>query len=150
MWKELASQLAHEKALLGARINSKSLKKLYEGGYAALEIKDEKIIAFAALWDTTIPKWRELGSVWVCKKHRNHKLGSKVFLACASLVQKDAFLITKNEKISHLARSAGFKKADINTWQKIPCSISCGPCDYKGDRINCPMRATQQCQLFYK
>ena len=149
-WHTLTSELLHEQALLGTRITGPVLCDMYNNGHAVIEIHNGEIIAFSALWETTDKSWRELGSVWVSKKYRNHKLGSKIFLKCASLSTVGIFLITHNPKIMHLCRQAGFEESTIDTWDKVPCAISCGPCDRGTNRLHCPMRATKECSLFFK
>lgn len=154
-WQRLNAALNAESDLLTPRITAQELETMVVQGLAARVEIDDIIIAFAALWPTPDPAWRELGAVWVHPAHRGKKLGSNVFRELLSLAEAlQCFLITHNPRIVHLAKAAGWQEMTSTTWSTtVPWPISCGVCDRwetDEERHACPLRAVPtECRLFH-
>ena len=155
IWDHLAEELDKEPALLGKRNTAKNLCNMWRKDQAVIHVLNNRIIGFAALWDTSHPIWLELGSMWVHKPFRGNKIASELFLKCTRKLRKGMrmFVITHNSKVLHLAKKAGFSEAmEEKEWFSIPWKVTCAPCDrlpISQQRL-CSMRTQQdKCALFF-
>jgi N-acetylglutamate synthase-like GNAT family acetyltransferase len=153
-WDNLVAALLAEKDLLLGRLTAEELQSLHVNGLGWIEEYDGEIVACTFLFATPAQGWYELGSVWVAPVLRGTGLGAVVFRGCAGLIKKkghNAFLITKSDKVIHLAQATGFSEATTETWRVVPWNASCGPCDRLKDehKSACPFRATAECRLFF-
>ncbi|MCB9798380.1 GNAT family N-acetyltransferase [Candidatus Nomurabacteria bacterium] len=152
-WDDLANNLNSESDLLGGRLSADLLERKFLEGQAVLVSEGLVIVAFAALWETPDDRWFELGSVWVHPRARGRGLASEIFGKLLVLANDiSAFLLTHNDKVSHLAQKAGWRESSVDTWDIVPWSASCGVCDRLAthqQRLHCPLRAVpEQCRLF--
>ncbi|MFA6383218.1 MAG: GNAT family N-acetyltransferase [Parcubacteria group bacterium] len=148
--------LQGEESIMGYRNSSDRLKTQYENDLAAI-IEDARgnIIAFSTLWETESPDWLELGSIWTHPDYRGRGLASRVFEACVrKYKQKNlkVFTITHNSRIVHLLKKYGWQERGTLTWDKVPFSVTCGPCDriHENFKGTCVFKAvTSECRLFH-
>lgn len=153
-WDNLVAALVEEKDLLLGRLTAQELQSLHANGLGWIEERKGEIVACTFLFATDASGWYELGSVWVAPAFRGTGLGAVVFRGCARLIKEKGhkvFLITRSDKVVHLALATGFSEASTETWRAVPWIASCGPCEKlsAAEKPACPFRAGAECRLFF-
>ncbi|MGB0757540.1 MAG: hypothetical protein ACPGO5_03735 [Patescibacteria group bacterium] len=151
-WEKLSADLNKEEAILSLRNTPDNLAKLHQAGLATIIELESYIAAFGALWPTEDDSFLELGSVWVKKEFRLHKLSSKIFEKLISLIpnNKTVFCITHNTKVIHLLQKYSWHVVSKEEWDLIvPIQLSCGPCDVTSNHKSCKLKAKlDRCAMF--
>ena len=153
-WQRLVGDLGNEKDLLLGRLTAEELESLCRQELGWIQERDGYIVACTFLFPTPAYNWYELGSVWVEASFRGQGLAANVFRSCGASVRghkRKCFLITKHPKVAHLATDVGFLEADLASWNVVPWTASCGPCDRLPDseKPNCPLRAVPaECRTY--
>lgn len=148
-WDELSQNLLPEKAILHTRTTPDQLKRVYEEGYAVLELREGHIVGFFAAWHVA-EGFHEVGTAWVRPDLRGHGIGRALYLAMKALLQtqdRTIFGVTTNPVSVHL----GFlmNLTSHTDWRHpVPWELTCGRCDkYEEDKkSSCPIRNIQ-CRL---
>jgi N-acetylglutamate synthase-like GNAT family acetyltransferase len=109
-WEVLSKKLIATKVFKRSRISAKSLYRIYLANRAFVMVEqsggEKVIVAFGALWNTRNPKWLEMGTMWVDSSMQGKGVSMEMFLNLQKLSEgKSIFLITRNEKITKLAKS---------------------------------------------
>ena len=153
-WEQLAAFLEQEPMIFGGRISPEALKEIYGQGLAIKLEYNEEIIGFHALWPTDHDSCLEEGSIWIKPDWRNLRMGSKLMEEIYRLMptEKKVFGITHNPKVVHLMKKHEWREASAEDWSDvIPFEASCGPCDRvtESEKLFCPLRATEECRMFF-
>lgn len=147
-WNELSQNLLPEKAILHTRTTPDQLKRVYQDGYAVLELRDGHIVGYFAAWSVA-DGFHEVGTVWVRKDLRGHGIGHGLYLAMKELLQTQdriIFGVTTNPVSVHLGRLMNL--ASHTDWcDPVPWELTCGRCDKYADKDkpSCPIRDTECC-----
>ncbi|OGL63396.1 hypothetical protein A3C09_04380 [Candidatus Uhrbacteria bacterium RIFCSPHIGHO2_02_FULL_47_44] len=148
-WDELSQNLLPEKAILHTRTTPDQLKRVYEDGYAVIELRDEQIVGFFAAWPVA-EGFHEVGTAWVRPDLRGHGIGHDLYLAMKALLEVQdrlIFGVTTNPISVHLGHLMNLT-SHTNWRDPIPWELTCGRCDKYPDHEKhaCPIRDTE-CRL---
>lgn len=156
-WDVLSNDMELEGSdvFLHERIRPAVLREAHETRRAVCAKQGGRIIGFAALWQTDMTGWVELGSLWVHPARREHGLGKQLYRRRLELIPEDsrAIVVTHTEAAVKLALGHGFTEATKDDWfDRVPFAIVCGPCDRPVlDKSSCPFRAIHnQCRLLVR
>jgi hypothetical protein len=124
-WLDLSRTLKKTRAYFDQRITPESLAGAYFLRRAVTREIDEAIIAYAALWSSSHPQWRELGTVWVAEEHCGNGVMREMvneLITVRLLPDEEWFFITKDPRVIRIADWYSFKavttesRRDLLAW----------------------------------
>lgn len=147
-WDELSQNLLPEKAILHTRTTPDQLKRVYEDGYAVIEMRDQHIVGFFAAWPVA-DGYHEVGTAWVRNDLRGQGIGRALYLAMKELLRAQdhvIFGVTTNPVSVHLGHLMNLE-SHTNWHDPVPWKLTCGRCDKyaEEDKPSCPIRDTHCC-----